>query len=95
MMGNNGAGGREVVQAATYLHCFPWEQTQSQDIYTAGRWCDKPTISVEMGDRGMAIFSCDIRIPKQAFQNKHSQPCDITVVLQWDELSINCLKRKS
>lgn len=52
------------------------------------------TISKQEGNRGVSILSCYIGIPKQAIQNEHSQPCDITVVCQRDQFTINCLQRE-
>lgn len=52
------------------------------------------TISKQERNRGVSVLSCYIGIPKQAIQNEHSQPCDITVVCQRDQFTINCLQRE-
>lgn len=44
------------------------------------------TVSVQMGDRGVSVLGGDIRVPQEAVQNKHSQPRDVAVVFQSDEL---------
>lgn len=56
-------------------------------------WVALPTIPVQMRDAGVSVLSCYVRIPKQAVQNKHSQPHDIAVVFQIYEFSINRLRR--
>ena len=52
------------------------------------------TISKQERNRGMSILGCYIGIPKQAIQNEHSQPCNITVGCQRDQFTINCLQRE-
>ena len=41
----------------------------------------------------MPVLGCDVRIPKQAVQNEHRQPRDVTVVFQRHQFSVYCLKR--
>ena len=41
----------------------------------------------------MPVLGCDVRIPKQAVQNEHRQPRDVTVVFQRHQFAVYRLKR--
>ena len=54
---------------------------------------EPPTISVQVRDTRVPVLGCDVRIPKQAVQNEHRQPRDVTVVFQRHQFSVYRLKR--
>lgn len=51
-----------------------------------------PTVFVQVRHFGMSELSSDVGIPQQPLQDEHSQAQRVVVVLQGDQLSVDCLQ---
>lgn len=51
-----------------------------------------PTVFVQVRHFGMSELGSDVGIPQQPLQDEHSQAQRVVVVLQGDQLSVDCLQ---